>query len=249
MSLLIVKNVSKSFDQNKIIDNIDIELGEGEIVSLLGASGGGKTTLFNIIAGISKPDSGQVILDGEDITGHSGLVSYMLQKDMLLPYKTVLDNVALPLVIKGMKKKEAREKTASYFEQFGLKGYENKYPSALSGGMRQRAAFLRTYLFSGKVAILDEPFSALDMLTKGELHSWYMDIMKELKLSTLFVTHDIDEAIMLSDRIYVLTGKPGTITNEIVIEEGKRKPKDFNLTEKFLKYKHQIVDALKMDCE
>ncbi len=245
MSLLIVKNVSKAFDQNKIIDNIDIELHEGEIVSLLGASGGGKTTLFNIIAGISKPDSGQVILDGEDITGRSGLISYMLQKDMLLPYKTVLDNVSLPLVIKGMKKKEAREKTLPYLEQFGLKGYENKYPSALSGGMKQRAAFLRTYLFSGKVAILDEPFSALDMLTKGELHSWYMDIMQELKLSTIFITHDIDEAIMLSDRIYILTGKPGTITKELVIVEGKNKPDEFNLTQEFLVYKQQIVDALK----
>ncbi len=244
MSVLIVKNVSKAFDQNKIIDNIDIELHEGEIVSLLGVSGGGKTTLFNIIAGISNPDSGKVYLDGEDITGRSGLVSYMLQKDMLLPYKTVLDNVALPLVIKGMKKREAREKAMQYFDQFGLSGYENKYPKALSGGMRQRAAFLRTYLFSGKVAILDEPFSALDMLTKGEIHRWYMDIMQELRMSTLFVTHDMDEAIMLSDRIYILAGTPGTITKEIVITEGKFKPKDFNLTKEFLAYKQEIVSAL-----
>ena len=244
MSVLIVKNVSKAFDQNKIIDNIDIELHEGEIVSLLGVSGGGKTTLFNIIAGISKPDSGKVYLDGEDITGRSGLVSYMLQKDMLLPYKTVLDNVALPLVIKGMKKREAREKAMQYFDQFGLSGYENKYPKALSGGMRQRAAFLRTYLFSGKVAILDEPFSALDMLTKREIHRWYMDIMQELRMSTLFVTHDMDEAIMLSDRIYILTGTPGTITKEIVITEGKFKPKDFNLTKEFLAYKQEIVSTL-----
>ena len=247
MSQLIVKNVSKAFDQNKIIDNIDIELHEGEIVSLLGTSGGGKTTLFNIIAGISKPDTGSVYLDEEDITGRTGLVSYMLQKDMLLPYKTVLENVSLPLVIKGMKKKEAREQARPYLKQFGLEGYEDKYPRALSGGMRQRAAFLRTYLFSGRVAILDEPFSALDMLTKTELHSWYMDIMKDIKLSTLFITHDIDEAIMLSDRIYILTGKPGTITKEIVIEEGKYKPENFNLREEFLKYKQQIVTALKQD--
>lgn len=245
MSILTVKNVSKAFDQNKIIDNIDIELNEGEIVSLLGTSGGGKTTLFNIIAGISKPDTGNVYLDGKDITGKSGLVSYMLQKDMLLPYKTVLDNVALPLVIKGMKKKDAREKARPYFKQFGLEGYENEYPKALSGGMRQRAAFLRTYLFSGRVAILDEPFSALDMLTKTELHCWYMNIMKDIKLSTLFVTHDIDEAIMLSDRVYILTGKPGTITKEIVINEGKNKPDKFNLTQEFLSYKQQIVDSLK----
>ncbi|MBR3599447.1 MAG: ABC transporter ATP-binding protein [Lachnospiraceae bacterium] len=244
MSLLIVKNVSKAFDQNKIIDNINIELKKGEIVSLLGTSGGGKTTLFNIIAGLQTADQGQVILDGEDITGVTGKVSYMLQKDMLLPYKSVIDNVALPLVIKGMKKKEARQKALPYFKQFGLEGYENKYPAALSGGMRQRAAFLRTYLFSESVAILDEPFSALDMLTKAQLHSWYMDIMKDIKLSTLFVTHDIDEAIMLSDRIYVLSGKPGTITHEIVIREGSKKPKAFNLTPEFLSYKQQIVEAL-----
>lgn len=246
MSILTVKNISKAFDQNKIIDNIDIELNEGEIVSLLGTSGGGKTTLFNIIAGLSKPDTGNVYLEGKEITGRTGIVSYMLQKDMLLPYKTVLDNVALPLVIKGMKKMDAREKALPYFEQFGLKGYENKYPMALSGGMRQRAAFLRTYLFSGRVAILDEPFSAIDMLTKAELHSWYMDIMKDIKLSTLFITHDIDEAIMLSDRIYILTGKPGTITKEIVIAEGLDKPEDFNLTKEFLTYKQEVVEALKM---
>lgn len=244
MALLTVKNVSKTFDQNKIIDNIDIELNEGEIVSLVGASGGGKTTLFNIIAGITKPDTGCVHLKNQDITGKTGLVSYMLQKDMLLPYKTVLDNVALPLVIKGMRKKEAREKARPYLKQFGLECYEDKYPRALSGGMRQRAAFLRTYLFSGRVAILDEPFSALDMLTKAELHGWYMNIMKDIKLSTLFITHDIDEAIMLSDRIYILTGKPGTITKEIVIVEGKNKPEDFNLTQEFLLYKQQIVEAL-----
>lgn len=244
MSLLIVKNVSKTFDQNKIIDNINIELKRGEIVSLLGTSGGGKTTLFNIIAGLETADKGQIILDGQDITGLTGKVSYMLQKDMLLPYKSVLDNVALPLVIKGMKKREARLKASPYFKQFGLEGYEDKYPSALSGGMRQRAAFLRTYLFSESVAILDEPFSALDMLTKAQLHNWYMDIMKDIKLSTLFITHDIDEAIMLSDRIYVLTGRPGTITREIVIREGREKPKSFNLTPEFLVYKQQIVDAI-----
>ena len=135
------------------IDNINIELKIGEIVSLLGTSGGGKTTLFNIIAGLQTADQGQVILDGVDITGVTGKVSYMLQKDMLLPYKSVIDNVALPLVIKGMKKKEARQKALPYFKQFGLEGYENKYPTALSGGMRQRAAFLRTYIFSESVAI------------------------------------------------------------------------------------------------
>lgn len=244
MAVLNVNGVSKSFEDGEVIKNITLELHEGEIVSLLGVSGGGKTTLFNVIAGLSMPDAGNVVLDGEDVTGKPGNVSYMLQKDLLLPYRTIVDNVALPLVIRGMSKKQAREKAASYFEEFGLAGTEKKYPSQLSGGMKQRAALLRTYLFSEKVALLDEPFSALDMLTKGAVHEWYLDVMEKIKLSTLFITHDIDEAILLSDRIYLLTGKPGTIKKEIVIRESKPRRKDFNLTEEFLEYKREIISHL-----
>lgn len=244
MAVLKVDKVSKSFDGEEIIRNISLELHEGEIVSLLGVSGGGKTTLFNIISGLSIPDEGAVYLNGENITGKPGNVSYMLQKDLLLPYRTIVDNVALPLIIRGMKKAEARKKAASYFGEFGLQGTENKYPAQLSGGMKQRAALLRTYLFSEKVALLDEPFSALDMLTKGAVHEWYLDIMEKIKLSTLFITHDIDEAILLSDRIYLLTGRPGQLTKEIVIEESKPRRKDFNLSEQFLSYKKEIISHL-----
>ena len=244
MSVLKVKEVSKSFENEEVIENISLELHEGEIVSLLGVSGGGKTTLFNIIAGLSVPDKGNVYLDGADITGKPGNISYMLQKDLLLPYRTIIDNVALPLIIRGMNKKEAREKVSPYFEEFGLEGTQKKYPAQLSGGMKQRAALLRTYMFSEKVALLDEPFSALDMLTKGAVHEWYLDVMERIKLSTLFVTHDIDEAVLLSDRIYLLTGKPGTITKEIVINEPKPRCKDFNLTEEFLAYKREIISHL-----
>ena len=244
MTILKINHVSKSFEEEQIINDISLQLKEGEIVSLLGVSGGGKTTLFNIIAGLSTPDKGNVFLEGEDITGKPGKISYMLQKDLLLPYRTILDNVALPLIVRGMKKKEAREKAAGFFDEFGLTGTEKKYPSQISGGMKQRAALLRTYLFSEKVALLDEPFSALDMLTKATVHEWYLDVMEKIKLSTLFVTHDIDEAILLSDRIYLLTGKPGTITKEIVIKEPKPRRKDFNLTEEFLNYKREIISHL-----
>lgn len=241
MAVLEVRDVSKSFDEEQIINRISIKLHEGEIVSLLGVSGGGKTTLFNIIAGLSLPDEGSVWMDGEEITGKPGNVSYMLQKDLLLPYRTILDNVALPLIIRGMKKKDAREKAAPYFAEFGLDGTEKKYPAQLSGGMKQRAALLRTYLFSQKVALLDEPFSALDMLTKQAMHEWYLDVMEKIKLSTLFITHDIDEAILLSDRIYLLTGKPGRITKEIVIKETKPREQDFKVSETFLAYKKDIL--------
>ena len=244
MAVLEVKDVSKSFDEEQIINRISIERHEGELVSLLGVSGGGKTTLFNIISGLSLPDEGNVWIDNEEVTGKPGNVSYMLQKDLLLPYRTILDNVALPLIIRGMKKKEAREKAAPYFAEFGLAGTEKKYPAQLSGGMKQRAALLRTYLFSQKVALLDEPFSALDMLTKQAMHEWYLDVMEKIKLSTLFITHDIDEAILLSDRIYLLTGKPGEITKEIVIRELKPRTQDFKLTEEFLQYKKEILQHL-----
>ena len=162
MEQLKVEGISKSFDGEPVLADISITLNKGELVSLLGISGGGKTTLFNIIAGLSRPDTGHVLLDGEDVTGCPGRVSYMLQKDLLLPYRTIEDNVALPLIVKGMKKRKAREAAFPYFRQFGLEGTQKKYPAQLSGGMRQRAALLRTYLFSGSVALLDEPFSALD---------------------------------------------------------------------------------------
>ena len=244
MAVLKVDNVSKSFDGEEIIQNISLELHEGEIVSLLGVSGGGKTTLFNIISGLSLPDEGAVYLNKEEITGKPGNISYMLQKDLLLPYRTIVDNVALPLLIGGMKKADARQKAASYFAEFGLAGTEQKYPSEISGGMKQRAALLRTYLFSEKVALLDEPFSALDMLTKASVHQWYLDIMEKIKLSTLFITHDIDEAILLSDRIYLLTGKPGRLTGELIIREPKPRRKDFHLSEQFLEYKKEIISHL-----
>ncbi len=244
MSILEVKNVSKSFGDKKVLEDISVKLNKGEIVSLIGSSGSGKSTLFNVIAGLICPDKGNVYLDSEDITGVSGKISYMLQKDMLLPYRTVVDNVALPLIIKGMNKKEARQSASALFEQFGIDGYEKEYPAKMSGGMRQRAALLRTYLFGGEVAILDEPFSALDMITKRDMHRWYLEVMKEINLSTLFVTHDIDEAILLSDRIYVLSGVTGNISKEIIIKERETRSVDFNLTDKFLEYKNQITKLL-----
>lgn len=244
MSDLVVKQVSLAYEKENIIENITIELHDNELVCLLGTSGGGKTTLFNIISGLCKPDKGQILLNSKDITGEPGHISYMLQKDLLLPYKTIEDNVALPLFIKGVKKKEAREKVRSYFEEFGLKGTQKKYPHQLSGGMRQRAALLRTYMFSKDIALLDEPFSALDTMTKSDMHKWYLNVMDKIHLSTLFITHDIDEAILLSDRIYLLTGKPGRITEEIIIREEKPRQKDFNLTENFLNYKREILKKL-----
>ena len=244
MKKLEVNHISKSFDDKQILQDISITLNQGELVSLLGVSGGGKTTLFNIIAGLLPPDEGNVILNGKDITNQPGQISYMMQKDLLLPYRTIEDNAALPLLLKGVNKRDARTQVSPLFAQFGLEGTQKKYPAQLSGGMRQRAALLRTYLFSQDVALLDEPFSALDTLTKRSIHQWYLDVMEKIQLTTLFITHDIDEAILLSDRIYLLSGNPGRIAAEIVIQEPKPRRDDFSLTPEFLEYKRKILSLL-----
>lgn len=238
--ILQAEHITKAYGENQVLQNVSVTLQEGELVCLLGVSGVGKTTLFNILSGLTLPDSGKVLLEGNDITGKTGYLSYMQQKDLLLPHKTVLDNVALPLVLNGVKKREARERAAEYFSQFGLAGTEQQYPVQLSGGMRQRAALLRTYMCGDKVALLDEPFSALDTLTRTGMQEWYLKVMEEIKLSTLFITHDIDEAILLSDRIYIMSGNPASISAELVVEELKPRSGEFLLSDTFMEYKRRI---------
>lgn len=242
--LLNIQGVSKSFGGRPVLQDISLTLQQGELVSLLGASGGGKTTLFNIVSGLMAPDSGQVLLNGRNVTASPGRISYMMQKDLLLPFRTVQNNVALPLMLQGYKKRDARQQASALFEAFGLEGTQQMYPAQLSGGMRQRAALLRTYLFSQELALLDEPFSALDTLTKRAMHRWYLDVMDRIHLSTFFITHDIDEAILLSDRIYLLTGHPGRITHTVIIREPRPRSADFLLSVSFLHYKQEILAHL-----
>ncbi len=246
MAKLYAENITVSFDGEKVIENVSLAVEKGETVSLLGVSGSGKTTLFNALSGLYAPENGKVLLDGEDITGKAGKISYMLQKDLLLPHYTIIDNVSLPLLVKGENKKAAREKAEPLFSDFGLEGTFKKYPHELSGGMRQRAALLRTYLASTGVALLDEPFSALDAITKASVHSWYLDIMEKIDLSTLFVTHDIDEAILLSDRIYILSGKPGRITDEIRVDLPLPKKERDLLSDEFIALKKKIKEKISL---
>lgn len=226
--MLFVKNIFKSYGK-PILRDISFTLKERETLGVIGVSGVGKSTLFNIIAGLQLPDSGNVVLGDVDVTGVAGCVGYMTQKDFLLPYYSVLDNVCLPLTILGVKKATARAIATPLFSDFLLGDVERLRPKALSLGMRQRAALLRTYLFiaknellrgratfkrgdnilengtcARKVMLLDEPFSALDALTKSKMHSWYGDMADKLSLSTIIVTHDIEEAAALCDRVIIL---------------------------------------------
>lgn len=209
-----LKDVYKSYDGSQILKGISIIVYDEEFISIIGPSGCGKSTIFNLITNITAPDSGIIKVNGK--------ISYMYQKDLLLPYSKIIDNVSLPLKLKSMPTKKAREEVKSYFKTFGLEGYENKYPDELSGGMRQRANFLRTYIASNDIMLLDEPFGALDSITKISLQKWFLDIKKKVNVTILMITHDIDEAIRLSDRIYVLSDKPARILKEIELKELKK---------------------------
>jgi len=220
--MLKVNNIKKSFDNNLVLDGINLYVDKGEFVSILGVSGSGKTTIFNIIAGLIKPDGGNIYVNGKDITGKTGIIGYMQQNDLLLPWKNIYDNVTLPLTIKGEKKANARKIAGKYMPLFGLEGYGEKYPKELSGGMRQRAALLRTYLFSGEIMLLDEPFAKLDAITKRKLQNWLSGVVKKMNITTLLVTHDVEEAILLSDRIYIISDKPATIKREFTVSENAK---------------------------
>lgn len=244
MKLLELKNVKKSFESRLVLEDINMEVKKGEIVGLIGRSGSGKSTIFNIISGSLKADSGQVLLEEEDITGIKGKVSYMLQKDLLFPHMNILDNTVLPLIISGRDKSSAKQEALTYFKEFGLERTENQYPKQLSGGMRQRTALLRTYLNKKSLILLDEPFSGLDMITKSEMQDWFLELVSKLNLSAIFISHDIDEAIFLSDRIYIL-GEDGKISEELIIDRQGKKDEDFKLSREFLDYKRRISKVLK----
>lgn len=241
-AVLEAKSVSKSYGEKAVLADISVHLGKGEMVSLLGVSGIGKTTLFNILSGLERPDSGSVSLNGSDVTGKSGLVGYMQQNDLLLPFKSIADNVALPLVLRGEKRKAARERVIPMLKDFGLEGCEKLYPAQLSGGMRQRAALLRSCLFSSEALLMDEPFSALDAITRGDMQRWFKRIAREQGLSVFFITHDINEALLLSDRIYILSGAPGRITHEL--ENSLPEGDSPELTHEFLENKIKVTKLI-----
>lgn len=216
-----IQELTFSYEEKKILDGITFSVKEGEFVSLLGPSGCGKSTILKLLTGVLTPQAGQVAVDGQAIHGLSRQFAYMPQNDLLFPWKTILDNVCLYGEIHGSLQ-AVRKEAKRRFPEFGLAGYEDSYPSQLSGGMRQRAAFLRTSLCQADILLLDEPFGALDVITRGEMQDWLLEMRRSLNRTVLLVTHDMDEAIYLSDRILILNQSPARITDELAIEEKKR---------------------------
>jgi len=243
--------LSHQFDSGgqivQAISNISLDVAPGRFVSLIGQSGCGKSTLFNILAGLLKPTSGSVLLDGDDITGRAGLVSYMLQKDLLLPWRTILDNVIYGLEIQGTNRKNAREIAEPLMDRYGLGKFKKHYPNSLSGGMRQRAALLRTLLCNNDVILLDEPFAALDAQTRFRMQEWLLTLWRDFDRTVLFVTHDVDEAIFLSDEICVLSPRPGRIADRFEVPLPRPRDRDVVTSPDFVNLKQRCLDLLFAD--
>ena len=249
--MLEVEGVGKRYgsDEQAVVALADVSLSvaDGEFVALVGPSGCGKTTLLNLIAGLDDHDSGRITVDGESPTAEERLTrfGYMPQEDMLFPWRSVLENVSLGLEIQGLDKREARDRAAELFPQFGLSGFEHRRPHELSGGMRQRASFLRTYLLGRPFLLLDEPFGALDAITRGQLQAWLAETWNRIGGSALLVTHDPHEAVALSDQVYVMSARPGRITN--VLEVDLPRPRTTRAAE--TEAAHQLIDYLRHETE
>ena len=248
---LLIKGLSKSYsDPTKnqtmeVFHSLDLEVVTGSFVSLIGPSGCGKSTLCNLLAGIEAPDTGEIVLDGKAIHGTLGHVGYMPQKDLLLPWRTLIENVLLGSEILRKDKRKARAEAIEWLDQFGLSPFSQYYPHQLSGGMRQRGALLRTILFGKKTLLLDEPFGALDALTRREMQRWLLSIWNQTRHTVLFITHDIDEAILLSDKVVVLSQRPTQIIQEFKIPfPHPRNPEDLLLSKVALDLKRQLLQLL-----
>ncbi|MBS96185.1 MAG: ABC transporter ATP-binding protein [SAR202 cluster bacterium] len=245
-----IKSLSKSYvdessnENTLILDNIDFQINDGEFVSLIGPSGCGKSTLLNIISGLNNPDNGEIIISGIESKDRLGKLSYMQQKDLLLPWKTILDNSILGLELQNENKTISETKAIKLLDTFGLSGYENYYPDQISGGMRQRASFLRTILTNNKILLLDEPFSALDSITRSQMQKWLLQLWEQFNKTILLVTHDIDEAIFLSDRIYVMQNNNLNSIQIINVDLPRPRPQEIVLDNSFITIKKEILPLI-----
>ena len=238
MEKMKMEGLSYRYGDKEVLKDLNLTIEEGQIVCILGPSGVGKTTLFHLIAGILPVQSGEIVINGQQ--NPRGQVSYMLQKDLLLEHKRAVENVMLPLEIAGVPRSEAKERALAALKRFGLEGVAESFPQALSGGMRQRVALLRTYMMGHDVFLLDEAFSALDEMTKLSLYQWYRGIHKDLDLTTLLITHSIEEALELSDKIYILNGQPGHFSQVIEVQWKEQEDRDVQAA----RLKRQVLEGL-----
>lgn len=242
-----MRHVSHAFRGERVVpvlDDVSLEAGEGDFVSLVGPSGCGKSTLLRVLAGLLRPDAGEAEVGGEDARGQPGLAAFMPQKDLLLPWRRALANATLGAEIAGENRARARRRALALFEQFGLSGFERSWPSQLSGGMRQRLALLRTFLTPAETLLLDEPFGALDAITRREMQGWLQDVWLRDRRTVLFVTHDVEEALLLSDRVAVMSSRPGRIA--AVVDAPFERPRQANLvtSAEFVARKGALLEAL-----
>ncbi len=243
-----LRHVSKTFYGAKhtvpALEDVSLKIMPGEFVTVIGLSGSGKSTLFNLCVGLLEPDEGEILIDGMKPKSRLGLLGYMPQRDLLLPWRSVLDNVIIPREINGVPKKEARDKASALFPRFGLSGFESSYPTDLSGGMRQRAALLRTWMTECPTLLLDEPFGALDALTRRELQNWLLGVWEEFKRTIMFITHDVEEAVYLADRVIVLSDRPGRIKCELPVTLPRQQRQEMIAEPEFGRLVHKLLVEL-----
>jgi len=247
---VVLRNVRKSFrvdgQVTAALNGVNLVARDQEFVTLIGPSGCGKSTLFNIICGLMEPDEGHIWLASASDGRRVGTVGYMPQKDLLLPWRTILDNVILGPELAGSDRKQARDEARELFPLFGLEGFENSYPATLSGGMKQRAALLRTVACHREIMLLDEPFGALDALTRATLQDWLLGIWRRFRHTVLFITHDVEEAIYLSDRVYVLSARPAQVVKELAVPLPRPRHRDMVTTPAFISCKAELLEALQI---
>ena len=239
-----LNNIGQIYDGKKVLSDISFDVNESEFITLIGPSGCGKSTIFKIITGLEKNYTGNAIIDGTDIEKYQGKLAYMPQNDLLLDWRTLYKNAVLPMEIEKTDKKTMDERIKKLLPEFKLSGEEGKYPYELSGGMKKRTALLRTFLVDSDIMLLDEPFGALDAITRSEMQQFLLEVCEKHRHTVLFITHDIDEAVYLSDRIIVLGKNPAVIKGEIKIQISKPRNTDVLLEREFLEYKKKIMDML-----
>ena len=233
--------------ERTILDGLSFKIQPGEFISIVGVSGSGKSTIFRLVTGLNQPSSGSITLAGEVNGQRLGKVGYMPQQDLLLPWRTILENACLPLEITGMDKPSAQKQVLPLLQEFGLAGTEDNFPAELSGGMKQRVAFLRAVLSGNPLLLLDEPFSALDAITRLSMQEWLIDLWKKRQATVLFITHDVEEALFLSDRIFLLKNKPVTSIEEIEVPFASRRTRSDIHHPEMIALKEQLLHQLRSE--